>query len=304
MPQIIPDGIGYNPPVMRTTVRKTYKMWLGGQFVRSESGRAYEVSDAQGRFFANVPLGSRKDLRDAVQFARQAQAGWAKRTAYNRGQILYRVAEMLETRREAMRADLSAATGNPPEVVEGEIDSAVDRWVYYAGWSDKWSALVSTLNPVAMPMHNFTQAEPMGVVGIVCPKEAPLASLSSLIAPVIVSGNTCVVLLPEATPTVGLTFAEILATSDLPAGVVNLLTGKHAELLPHLCQHVEVDALNLCGVPPESRAEYEILASESVKRLHHSPVYTAEEWRSDKACGLGWIEPFVEMKTVWHPIGW
>lgn len=289
---------------MRTAVRKTYKLWVGGQFIRSESGRAYSVRGARGQFVANVPLASRKDLRDAVQLARQAQPAWASRTAYNRGQILYRVAEMLETRREALKHELMETVGYSVSEAEQEIETATDRWVYYAGWSDKWSALLSTVNPVALPMHNFTVPEPMGVVGLVCPVEAPLVSLSSLLAPVIVSGNTAVVLLPEAIPTVGLTFAEVLATSDLPNGVVNLLSGSQEELLPHLCQHVEVDALNLCGVSPSQRAEYERLASESVKRLHHSPTYTAESWRSENACGLGWIEPFVELKTVWHPVGW
>lgn len=289
---------------MRATVRKTYKLWVGGQFIRSESGRAYAVNDSHGNFLANVPLASRKDLRDAVQSARNAQPAWANRTAYNRGQILYRVAEMLESRRNALQEELMQAVGFSPEEAEQEIEVAIDRWVYYAGWSDKWSALLSSLNPVAMPMHNFTQPEPMGVVGVVCPEESPLVSLSSLIAPVIVSGNTVVALLPYSVPTVGLTFAEILATSDLPNGVVNLLSGSQAELLPYLCQHVEVDAIDLCGVPIEARAEYEQMASESVKRLHHSPQFSVEMWRTDKACGLDWIEPFVEMKTVWHPIGW
>lgn len=289
---------------MRATVRKTYKLWVGGQFIRSESGRAYAVNDSRGNFLANVPLASRKDVRDAVQSARNAQPAWANRTAYNRGQILYRVAEMLESRRNTLQEELTQAVGFSPREAEHEIETAIDRWVYYAGWSDKWSALISSLNPVAMPMHNFTQPEPMGVVGIVCPEESPLVSLSSLIAPVIVSGNTVVALLPYSVPTVGLTFAEILATSDLPNGVVNLLSGSHAELLPHLCQHLEIDALNLCGVPNEARTEYEQQASDSVKRLYHSPQLPAGEWRTQKAFGLDWIEPFVEMKTVWHPIGW
>jgi len=185
-----------------------------------------------------------------------------------------------------------------------EVDAAIDRWVYYAGWSDKWSALLSSLNPVAMPMHNFTLPEPVGVVGVICPDEAPLASLTSLLAPLIVSGNTAVVIVSERYPTVGLSFAEVLETSDLPAGVVNLLAGFRDELLPHLSAHVEVDALNLCGVPEHQRAEWEATAAETIKRLHHSPRFTFEEWCSERAQGLGWIEPFVEMKTVWHPLGW
>ncbi len=289
---------------MRTTVLKTYKLWIGGQFVRSESGRTYVANDAQGGFLANVPLASRKDLRDAVESAHKAQAGWAKRTAYNRGQILYRVAEMIETRREALRMELVRATGLEEAAAEQEIDTAIDRWVYYAGWSDKFSALLSTVNPVAFPMHNFTVPEPTGVVGIVCPETAPLASLSSLLAPVIVSGNSAVVLLPYTVPTAGLTFAEVLATSDLPEGVVNLLTGTQSELLPHLCAHVGVDALDLAGVPEGERARWMEIAADTVKRVHTSPTLSWTEWVSDEAQGLPWIEPFLEMKTVWHPMGW
>ncbi|MCX7992726.1 MAG: aldehyde dehydrogenase family protein [Fimbriimonadales bacterium] len=288
----------------RTTVLKTYKLWVNGEFVRSESGRAYEVHDAQGNFWANVPQASRKDLRDAVQAARKAQPNWAKRTAYNRGQILYRIAEMLETRREAIRTELQAVVGIPKRDADAEIDTSIDRWVYYAGWSDKYAALLSSVNPVAMPMHNFTTPEPTGVVGIVCPEPAPLASLTSLLAPVIVSGNTAVALLPEAVPSVGLAFAEVLATSDLPAGVVNLLSGQFKELVPHLAKHVEVDALNLCGVAEADRALNEQSAAETIKRLNHSPSYTRAEWLSERAQGLTWIEPFLEYKTVWHPLGW
>ncbi len=283
---------------------KTYKLWVNGEFVRSESGRAYEVRDSQGAFWANVPQASRKDLRDAVQAARKAQPSWAKRTAYNRGQILYRIAEMLETRREAIRAELQAITGLSPHDADAEIEASIDRWVHYAGWSDKYAALLSSVNPVAMPMHNFTTVEPVGVVGVACPEVAPLASLTSLLAPVIVSGNTVVALLPEAMPTMGLAFAEVLATSDLPAGVVNLLSGRFGELLPHLARHAEVDALNLCGVPDTERAPLEQAAAETIKRLHHSPRLTRAEWLSDHAQGLEWIEPFVEFKTVWHPLGW
>jgi acyl-CoA reductase-like NAD-dependent aldehyde dehydrogenase len=288
----------------RTTVLKTYKLWVGGAFVRSESGRAYPVRNAQGEFWANAPQASRKDLRDAVQAARSAQPSWAKRTAYNRGQILYRVAEMLETRRAVVRDELCAVLGVPPSDADAEIDASIDRWVYYAGWSDKFGAVLSAVNPVAMPMHTFTVPEPVGVVGIACPPEAPLASLSSLLAPAIVGGNTVVALLPEDAPTAGLAFAEVLATSDLPAGVVNLLSGSPRELLPHLAAHVGVDALNLCGVPEPERAPLEQAAAETITRLHHSPRLTPDEWRSDIAQGLHWLEPYLEFKTVWHPLGW
>jgi acyl-CoA reductase-like NAD-dependent aldehyde dehydrogenase len=285
-------------------VLKTYKLLINGQFVRSESGRAFEVRTASGEFLANVAQASRKDLRDAVQAARKAQPSWAQRTAYNRGQILYRIAEMLESRRAAFEQELMLATGVGEANAVREVDAAIDRWVYYAGWSDKWSALLSSLNPVAMPMHNFTLPEPVGVVGVVCPDEAPLASLTSLLAPLIVSGNTAVVIVSERYPTIGLSFAEVLETSDLPAGVVNLLAGFRDELLPHLSTHLEVDALNLCGVPEHQRAEWEATAAETVKRLHHSPRFTFEEWCSEGAQGLSWIDSFVEMKTVWHPLGW
>ena len=288
----------------RTTVLKTYKLWVGGAFVRSESGRAYPVRNAQGEFWANAPQASRKDLRDAVQAARSAQPSWAKRTAYNRGQILYRVAEMLETRRAALRDELCAVLGVSSSDADTEIDASIDRWVYYAGWSDKFGAVLSAVNPVAMPMHTFTVPEPVGVVGMACPPEAPLASLSSLIAPAIVSGNTVVALLPEDVPTVGLAFAEVLATSDLPAGVVNLLSGEMRELLPHLAAHVGVDALNLCGAPEPERTPLEQAAAETLTRLHHSPRLTPDQWRTDAAQGLHWLEPYLEFKTVWHPLGW
>lgn len=288
----------------RTTVLKTYKLWVGGAFIRSESGRAYPVRDARGEFWANAPQASRKDLRDAIQVAHKVQPSWARRTAYNRGQILYRVAEMLETRRTAIREELHAVRGVSQNDADAEIDASIDRWVYYAGWSDKFAAVLSAVNPVAMPMHNFTVPEPTGVVGVACPDEAPLASLCSLLAPAIVSGNTVVALLPEAVPTVGLAFAEALATSDLPAGVVNLLSGSPQELLPHLARHVEVDALDLCGAPDEMRAALEQAAAETITRLHCSPRLTPDEWRNDAAQGLHWIEPYLEFKTVWHPLGW
>lgn len=288
----------------RAAVYKTYKLLIGGKFVRSESGRSYEVAGVRGEFIANVVRASRKDLRDAVLAARQAQPGWSAITAYNRGQILYRIAEMLENRQAEYRAELERSTEVSAQEAQEEIVASIDRWVYYAGWSDKFGALLSSLNPVAMPMHNFTVPEPVGVVGIVCPDEAPLLSLTSLLAPVIVSGNTAVVLVSERAPTPGMAFAEVLEVADLPAGVVNLLSGYRSELVPHLAGHVDVDALNLCGVQPSERAQYEVAAADSVKRLAHSPQLCRDEWRQDRAQGLEWIEPFLEMKTVWHPMGW
>jgi acyl-CoA reductase-like NAD-dependent aldehyde dehydrogenase len=288
-------------PATRAAVLKTYKLLIGGQFVRSESGRSIEVRTPSGEFIANVCRASRKDFRDAVQTARKAQTGWANRTAYNRGQILYRIAEMLENRKAEYVEELVQATSRQRSDAGHEVQVSIDRWVYYAGWSDKWSALTSSLNPVALPMHNFTQPEPTGVVGIICPDEAPLASLVSLVAPVIVSGNTVVVLLSERFPTLGLAFAEVLGVSDVPGGVVNLLSGYRQELAEHFATHTDVDGLDLCGIEPEGRATCEVLAADSVKRVHHTPNFSRSEWLSESVEDLYRITPFVEMKTVWHP---
>lgn len=285
----------------RSAVLKTYKLFIRGKYVRSESGRSIEVKTPAGEFIANVCRASRKDFRDAVQSARKAQPIWAKLTAYNRAQILYRTAEMLENRKTEYVQELVHATGMKKSDAEREVQVSIDRWVYYAGWSDKWSALTSSLNPVALPMHNFTQPEPTGVVGIICPDEAPLASLVSLIAPVMVGGNTVVVLLSERFPTPGLAFAEVLGVADMPEGVVNLLSGYRQELAEHFASHIDLDGLDLCGIEPADRTAYEVMAADSVKRVHHSPNFSRNEWLSERAEDLYRIMPFVEMKTVWHP---
>lgn len=285
----------------RSAVLKTYKLFIGGKYVRSESGRSIEVKTPSGEFIANVCRASRKDFRDAVQSARKAQSGWAKLTAYNRGQILYRTAEMLENRKSEYVRELMQAADIQRSDAEREVQVSIDRWVYYAGWSDKWSALTSSLNPVALPMHNFTQPEPTGVVGIICPDEVPLASLISLIAPAIVSGNTVVILLSERFPTPGLAFAEVFGVSDVPGGVVNLLSGYRQELAEHFATHLDIDGLDLCGMEPEGRAACEVLAADSVKRVHHTPNFSRSEWLGERAEDLYRIVPFVEMKTVWHP---
>lgn len=280
-------------------VRKTYKLYVDGKFPRSESGRSYPVLDARGEIIANAVLGSRKDLRDAVKAARAAQASWAARTAYNRGQILYRVAEIMQGRR-AQFVDELARCGSPkPDL---EVDTAIDRWVWYAGWSDKFAQVLGASNPVEGPYFNFTVPEPSGVVGIVCPDDAPLLALVSRVAPAIVSGNTVVALASERWPLVSVTLAEALATSDVPGGVVNILTGRRAEIVPWMAGHGDVDAIDVTGCEPELRTVADEQASESVMRVvSASPA--EREWTSPFAQSPYIIAAFVEYKTVWHPMG-
>jgi acyl-CoA reductase-like NAD-dependent aldehyde dehydrogenase len=274
---------------VRLAVRKTYKLFIGGAFPRSESGRSYPVRSATGDFVANAALASRKDVRDAVRAARSAVGKWAGATAYNRGQILYRVAEMLEGRREQFVAyGVPAAT----------VDEAIDRWVWYAGWSDKIATVYGGANPVAGPYFNISAPEPTGVVGVVAPAD-PLLGLVSVVAPAIVTGNTVVVLAAEENPLPAVTLAEVLATSDLPGGVVNLLTGRVAEMAPWLASHLDVNALDLAGVDdPSLAADLEREAAENLKRvLRPAPV----DWASNP--GTGRMTAFLETKTVWHPKG-
>jgi acyl-CoA reductase-like NAD-dependent aldehyde dehydrogenase len=282
-------------------VRKTYKMYLGGEFVRSESGRYEPAVDAKGHHLANVCRGSRKDVRDAVTKARAAQEKWAGLTAYLRGQILYRMAEMLEGRSAAFAELLHATSGATAAAARKETRAAIDRIVHYAGWSDKYTALLSSVNPVASSYFDFSLPEPTGVVGIVAPEKPALLGLVSHVLPVIVSGNTCVVLLSERDPLPGLEWAEVLATSDLPGGVVNLLSGHKSEMLPHLARHMDVNALSLAGVEKDLETESLRDAAVNVKRTKtwHLPDYFAEP-----AQGLHPIRAFVEIKTTWHPVGW
>jgi acyl-CoA reductase-like NAD-dependent aldehyde dehydrogenase len=274
---------------VRLAVRKTYKLFIGGAFPRSESGRSYPVRSAAGDFVANAALASRKDVRDAVKAARAAFPGWAKATAYNRGQILYRVAEMLEGRREQF-----VAYGVPAAVV----DEAIDRWVWYAGWADKIGTVYGGANPVAGPYFNISAPEPTGVVGVVAPAD-PLLGLVSVVAPAIVSGNTVVVLAAEENPLPAVTLAEVLATSDLPGGVVNILTGRVPETAPWLASHMDVNALDLAGVDDAGlAADLERDAAENLKRvLRPGPV----DWAGDP--GTGRMTAFLETKSVWHPKG-
>ena len=263
---------------MRLPVRKTYKLYIGGEFPRSESGRSYE---AQGQ---NVARASRKDVRDAVRAARQAFPGWSGRTAYNRGQVLYRAAEMMEAR----KADLASVCSG----VE-EVERSIDRLVWYAGWADKVAQVLGSSNPVAGPYFNFTVPEPTGVVGILAPEEPALAGLVSRIAPAIVSGNCAVAVSCEARPLAAIELAEALATSDLPGGVVNILTGFKSELAPWLAGHMDVNALDLAGADGEA-ADLERLAAENVKRIVYGKADEQSLWE---------IAAFLELKTVWHPVG-
>jgi len=262
----------------RLPVRKTYKLYIGGAFPRSESGRTYL---AQGQ---NVARASRKDLRDAVRAARAAFPKWSALTAYNRGQVLYRIAEMMESRRSDL-AELCSGTE--------EVDRATDRVVWYAGWSDKLAQVLGASNPVAGPYFNFTVPEPTGVVGIVAPEEPPLVGIVSRLAPVIVGGNACIAIASESSPLAAVELSEILATSDVPAGVVNILTGRAEELAPWLAGHMDVNALDLAGADGGS-AELERLAAENVKRVVHGKPDDQSPWE---------IAAFLELKTVWHPIG-
>jgi acyl-CoA reductase-like NAD-dependent aldehyde dehydrogenase len=276
-------------------VRKTYKLFIGGAFPRSESGRTYlvEASTPLGSGAeVNVALASRKDVRDAVVAARSAAAKWARATPYNRGQILYRAAEMLEGRQAEF-----AALGVP----EPELSAAVDRWIWYAGWSDKLAQVYGSANPVAGPFFNLSTPEPTGVVGIVAPADSPMLGLVSVLAPVIVSGNTAVLLAAEADPQPAITLAEVLATSDLPGGVVNILTGRTAETAPWLASHADVNALDLTGVTdPALASSLEAAAAGTLKRVRRPPAQP-QTWAADP--GLDRLTAFLETKTVWHPKG-
>ncbi|GGU06684.1 aldehyde dehydrogenase family protein [Actinomadura citrea] len=280
----------------RLSVRKTYKLYIGGAFPRSESGRSYPVTDSKGRFLANASHASRKDARDAVVAARKAFPGWSGRTAYNRAQILYRIAEMLEGRRDQFIDELRQA-GASKGAAGTEVDAAVDRWVWYAGWADKLAAVTGAANPVSGPFFNFSTPEPTGVVAVVAP-DSPLLGLVSVLAPVIVSGNTTVVIASEPAPLPSITLAEVLATSDLPGGVVNLLTGHRTEIAPWLAAHMDVNALDLAGALPEHVRELEDKAAGNLKRVLRP---TGDDWAGEP--GTARMTAFLETKTVWHPVG-
>ena len=282
----------------RLAVPKTYKLYIGGKFPRSESGRTYSARDAQGEFLANAALASRKDARDAVAAARKGFTAWATATPYNRGQVIYRVAEMLDGRRAEFVELIMISTGTSDREATAEVDAAVDRLVHYAGWTDKLAALLGGANPVSGPFFSYSAPEPTGVVAVLAPTGAPLLGLVSVVAPVLAAGNAVVAVAAEADPCVAVTFAEVLATSDVPGGVVNLLTGSAAELGPHLAAHADVNALDLTGADAELRVRLEQAAAETVKRVF---VPRTEDFAGTP--GTARLRAFLEIKTVWHPVG-
>jgi acyl-CoA reductase-like NAD-dependent aldehyde dehydrogenase len=287
--------------VSRIDVRKTYKLYVGGAFPRSESGRSYVVSDTRGGFLANAAQASRKDARDAVQAARKAFPGWSTRTPYNRGQVVYRVAEVLEGRAAQLADEVKAAEGLSTRQATAAVEAAVDRLVWYAGWADKLAQVVGGTNPVAAPYFNFSLPEPTGVVAVVAPAESSLLGLVSVVAPVVVTGNTVVVAASPDRPVPAITFGEVLATSDVPGGVVNVLTGPLADTVPTLASHMDVNAIDLTGVADASFAtDLERAAAENLKRVLR-PGAGEPDWAADP--GLDRMTAFLETKTVWHPVG-
>ncbi len=284
----------------RLAVRKTYKLYVNGAFPRSESGRTYEVTDARGAFLANAAEASRKDARDAVVAARAAFPAWSGATAYNRGQVLYRVAEVMEGRHEQFCAEVAAGEGLSTAKARAAVDAAIDRWVWYAGWTDKLAAVLGGANPVAGPFFDFSTPEPTGVVAVLAPQQSSLLGLVSVLAPVLATGSTAVVVTSRDRPLPAVTLAEVLATSDVPRGVANLLTGDAGELGIWLAEHADVDAIDLTGAPAHRAMEFEREAAGTIKRVVRPPE-TEPDWTADP--GLGRMTPFLETKTVWHPIG-
>ncbi len=292
----------------RLDVRKTYKLYIGGTFPRSESGRSYEVVSATGDFLANAAQGSRKDVRDAVVAARGAFAGWSAATPYNRGQVLYRVAEVLEGRRAQFVAEVGAGEGLTERAAETVVDAAIDRMVWYAGWTDKIAQVLGNLNPVAGPYFNVSAPEPTGVVGVLAPQASSLLGLVSVVAPVIASGNTAIVVSSTARPLPAVTLGEVLATSDLPGGVVNIITARTAEVAGWLAAHRDVNAIDLTGVAGAEGVDWGALeadAAGNLKRVLRPRVEGGAPVEPDwmEAPGLERIRAFVETKTVWHPKG-
>ncbi len=283
----------------RLPITKTPKPYVGGKFIRSESGRTYPLHDKSGAFFANIPQCTRKDLRNAVEAAAKAGSGWAQRSAYNRGQILYRLGEMLEARRTEMVETLKVF-GATQSSAEKEIDTCTDRLVYYAGWCDKYEQVLGNVNPVASPHFNFTVTESMGVVGVIAPDEPGLLGLITMVAPVIASGNSVVASVSEANPYPAILLGEMLATSDLPGGVINLLTGFREELVPTFATHEHIRGISAVA-GAEDRKTLRHGAADSVKRVSFWDEQT--DWYAEQAQDLYAIGDFVEYKTTWHPVG-
>jgi aldehyde dehydrogenase (NAD+) len=285
----------------RLPITKTPKVYVGGAFIRSESARVYPIKDATGEFFANIPQCTRKDLRNAVEAAAKAGPGWAKRTAYNRGQILYRLGEMIEARAGEM-AEALVLGGATPAAAAREVAASVDRLVYYAGWTDKYEQVLGNVNPVASPYFNFTVTEPMGIVGVIAPDSAPLLALISLVAPAITSGNTVVALASSTQPYPAILLGEMLATSDLPGGVVNILTGFRKEMIPTFATHTHLRAISAV-VNAEERKALAVGAADSVKRTHLLKAEDKHDWFADTAQSVYAIRDTLEFKTTWHPVG-
>ncbi|MCW2766689.1 MAG: aldehyde dehydrogenase [Nocardioides sp.] len=286
----------------RIDVRKTYKLYIGGAFPRSESGHSYPVHDSLGAFVANASLASRKDARDAVSAARKAFPGWSGRTAYNRAQILYRVAEVMEDRRPQFLEAVRQFEGLSAARAEKTVDEAIDRLVWYAGWADKITQVVGNANPVAGPFFNLSTPEPTGVVAVLAPQASSLLGLVHVVAPAVVTGNTAVVVSSFERPLPAVTFAEVLATSDVPGGVVNILTGSATTIGPWLASHMDVNGIDLTGVAGDSElaTALEVAAADNLKRVRRAPA-AEPDWTLDP--GTAAMTAFLETKTVWHPIG-
>ncbi|RZU64668.1 aldehyde dehydrogenase family protein [Microterricola gilva] len=282
----------------RLAVPKTYKLYIGGKFPRSESGRTYEVLSANGEFLANAALASRKDARDAVVAARSAVGGWAGATGYNRGQVLYRIAELLEGRRAQFVAEIRDAEGVTAAAASAQVDEAIDRWVWYAGWADKYVQVAGNANAVSGPYFNISVPEPTGVVAIIAPQDSSLLGLVSAVAPALVAGNSVVVVASEKLPLAAISLSEVLATSDVPGGVVNILTGSPAEIAPWLASHADVNAIDLVGGGDLDWISLQVAAADTLKR-----VFTPENGADAAAPTLGRITGFTETKTVWHTKG-
>jgi acyl-CoA reductase-like NAD-dependent aldehyde dehydrogenase len=277
----------------RIDVNKTYKLFIGGAFPRSESGRVYEIKGANKKFIANPALASRKDLRDAVVAAKAAHSGWANATAFNRGQILYRVAEIMQGRSDQFIDEICALEGVTTKVAKVQVEEAIDTWVWYSGWCDKLSSVSGSLNQVSGPFYNFTTPEALGVVAIFAENKPSLLGVVRTLAPVIASGNSAVLIASESYPLPAITLSEVLATSDLPGGVVNILTGKIAELAPWVGSHMEIDGVDVAGLSKKQEEELKLVGADNLKRIFRfSPTNRPER-----------ILSFMEQKTVWHPIG-
>jgi acyl-CoA reductase-like NAD-dependent aldehyde dehydrogenase len=277
----------------RIDINKTYKLFIGGAFPRSESGRVYEVKGSNKKFLANPALASRKDLRDAVVAAKSAQAGWAGATAFNRGQILYRIAEIMQGRSEQFVEEISALEGVTSKVAKLQIEEAIDIWVWYSGWCDKLSSIAGSQNQVSGPFYNFTTPESLGVVAIFAESKPSLLGAVRTLAPVLAGGNSTVLIASEAYPLPAITLGEVLATSDIPAGVVNILTGKTSELYPWVGSHMEIDGVDVAGLSKKQEEELRLVGADNLKRIARFSAINHPER----------ILSFMEQKTIWHPIG-